>query len=188
MKKYFVLLFAGVVFSSSLALASRAPSFYGRGTASDDSKWTWDLGYSLGSYNSYNYQEYNLGLNWMLSDYLTWRNAAFYRTKIDTDDDPANDVDPVYGLDSSMRFNFTATSDDRTNSLSLYGGPGYRFASNKDTEAAFAEAGLAVKLGPLRVGAGAKYFYRFNPPVDATGKKLHEDITYTLTISGGGTL
>ena len=187
MKKYSVLLSVVVLFTSVFAVAR--PSYYGRGTASDESKWTWDLGYSLGSYNSYKYQEYNLGLNWKLSDYFTWRNAAFYRTKIDTDEDPTNDVKPVYGLDSSMRLNFTATSDDRTNSFNIYGGPGYRFASNRDTEAAFAEGGIGIKLGPLRVGAGAKYFYRFNPPTDpATGKKLHEDITYTLTVSGGGTL
>lgn len=187
MKKYvvFLLVFASV----QVFAAGRAPSFYGRGVASSESKWTWDLGYSLGSYNSYKYQEYNLGLNWKLSDYFTWRNAAFYRTKIDTDDDPANDVKPVYGLDTSMRLTLTSTSDDRTNSISIYGGPGYRFASTNDTRAAFAEGGLSVKLGPMRVSAGAKYFHRFDPPVDpTTGEKKYEDITYTLSISGGGTL
>lgn len=143
-----------------------------------DSKFTWDIGGSTGSYNGLSYTEINLGLNWSFSDYLVWRNALFSRVR--------QGSETVNGLDSSLRLQYTLASEDGGVALSLFGGPGYRVAT-RDASAAFVEAGAEGKLGGLRVGASAKMIFLPNPGTDVNGDSLpKQDIVYTITLSGNG--
>lgn len=141
---------------------------------------TWDLGASTGSYNGIGYSEVNLGVNWSFTDYLIWRNSVFSRFP--------STGDGVQGLDSSLRLHHAVYSDDGTFGLGFFGGPGYRFSSAAYS-AAFAEAGLLVKLGGLQIGGGVKAFRYSNPGTDLTGAALPpDDVTYFIILSGGGAL
>lgn len=137
---------------------------------------TYDLSGSVGSQNGNSYTEINLGLNWALTDWLTWRNAAFSRF--------GTNVDSVSGLDSSARFSFLF--GERGASVELFGGPGVRVAS-RDNNAAFAEGGLTLNLGGLHIGGGAKYLSYFSTRKDTSGVSLPKDETqYFIVLSGGG--
>lgn len=141
---------------------------------------TYDLGGAAGTYVGQSYTEINLGLNWKLADYLVWRNAVFARM--------VSGADNLYGLDTSLRLQHYASSDDGRFGLGFFGGPGYRF-SKTNASALFAEAGVQVKLGGINLGGGVKYFNYPNPGNDGAGNKLpSNDTVYFLILSGGGTL
>lgn len=132
---------------------------------------TYDLGFSAGSYSGRNYSEFNFGLNTFFRDWIAWRNALFARFV-----EPEN----IYGLDSSGRlywrpeigpFGFTA-----------FGGPGFRFVS-KGSNLPFGEAGLILRLGGFSLGGGVKVL--FNSLVDS---RLTNDTSYFVILSGGGQL
>lgn len=166
-------------FSASFAQAQKRNL---RSPGAEDSGWglTWDLGGSAGSYNGVGYSEVNLGVNWAFTDYLVWRNAVFSRFP--------SSGDAVQGLDTSLRLQHAVTSDDGTFGLGFFGGPGYRFSS-ATYSAAFAEAGVQVKLGGLRLGGGVKAFRYSNPGTDTRGVALPaDDVTYFIILSGGGAI
>ena len=119
---------------------------------SNQSQWTYDLGASLGSTSTTNYQELNLGLNYNFSSWLAWRNALFGRFSSAKEDGVT--AEDTYGLDSSLRADFT-TQLGESDSLTLFGGPGVRLDNDGNTEG-FAEAGVNIRIGGLNVGGGVK--------------------------------
>lgn len=138
---------------------------------------TWDLGAAMGSYGGSSYTEVNLGVNWHLTDYLIWRNAGFGRF---------SELENITGLDTSARFHTFLGSEDASLGVGLFGGPGYRF-SQTHYSAAFAEAGLILKLVAFQIGGGVKQFYYPHPGTDAQGKRLaNSDTVIFLILSGGG--
>lgn len=164
-----------------LCLLATVPTFAQRSRqAASASTLSWDLGASMGSYGGSSYTEINLGLNWLLTDYLIWRNAAFGRM--------VTGAENVYGLDTSLRFQTYASTSDDTFGIGFFAGPGYRFANTNYT-AAFAEGGLLLKLGGLNIGGGVKQFYYSNPGTDVNGNRLaNSDTVFFLILSGGGAL
>jgi hypothetical protein len=140
---------------------------------------SYEVGASQGKYNEKEYQEVNLGINWRLNDYITWRNSGFSRT--------VKDQDPRYGLDTSLRLD--VESDRRAAvGAGFFIGAGYRF-SKKTNSGVLGEAGIKARGGGLRLSVGAKGVIYQDPEdlADGTaGKK--EDISYFVNISGSGTL
>lgn len=150
---------------------------FGTSTAVQASSLSYEVGASQGKYNEKDYQEINLGINWRLNDYITWRNSGFSRT--------FEDQDPRYGLDTSLRLD--VESDTRAAvGAGFFIGAGYRF-SEKTNSGVLGEAGLKARGGGLRLSVGAKGVIYQNPEdlADGTaGKK--EDISYFVNISGSG--
>lgn len=133
---------------------------------------TYDLGFSVGSVGDIDYSELNLGLNYFFKSWLAWRNALFYRFN--------SEIDSVYGLDTSLRALFS--TDLNVASLSVFGGPGFRFVSKGDN-VPFAEAGLVIKTAGFAIGGGVKSF--FNKMVDSDAEN---DTQYFISLSGSGQL
>jgi len=163
---------------SSFAWAQRRSS---QTISSDDSKITYDLSASFGTYNDHNYNEVTLGLNWYLSDWFNWRNSGFTRF--------GNQIESVSGLDSSARFQGSYESDNKTFGVNGFIGPGVRLAT-ANSNAAFGEAGLVFKLGGLRIGGGVKSLYYLADRKDSTtGINLpRNDNQVFLILSGSGVL
>lgn len=134
-------------------------------------KLTYDIGFSTGSSGGESYSEANLGLNLFFKEWLAWRNALFARFVR-----PEN----LYGLDTSLRL-FHTVGSGRT-SLTLFGGPGWRFVT-KGLNPPFAEAGLVARLGGFSIGGGAKTFFN-----SAVKKGSPSDTQYFIILSGGGSL
>lgn len=144
------------------------------------SKVTYDLSAATGSYNGASYSEINLGLNWSFQEWMTWRNAVFFRQ--------GANVDSVQGLDSSLRFSTSVVSEDSGLGFDAFAGPGLRFAT-KDNNAIFGEAGLVFRLGGLRIGFGAKVLNYTTDRKDSLGAALSKtDTQYFLILGGGGVL
>lgn len=133
---------------------------------------TYDIGFSTGSSGGVSYSEANLGLNLFIKEWLAWRNALFSRFV-----NPEN----IYGLDSSMRL-FYSMNMGETSSLTVFGGPGYRFVTKGDS-VPFAEAGLVTKLGSFQIGGGFKTF--FNTTVRPGAPS---DTQYFIILSGAGVI
>jgi hypothetical protein len=139
---------------------------------------TYDLGASFGNYNNSSYTEITLGLNWYLREFLIWRNAVFTRF--------GSMIDSVTGLDSSVRFVFDTRTQGSGLGLTLFAGPGYRFA-NANNSAYFAEAGGVLHAGGLSLGGGVKNLYYTNPGVDKNGAELPKtDQIIFIILAGGG--
>lgn len=143
-----------------------------------ETKVTYDLGASTGSTTTatgeVTYTEANLGVNLFLGDYISWRNAGFSRFQ--------TGVENVYGLDTSLRLHLTAGEKQSSASLTLFGGPGYRFVSKGD-HVPFAEGGLVFRVGGLSLGGGAKVLA--NSMIHPGAK---DETQYFLILAGGGTL
>jgi len=145
-----------------------------------DSKITYDISASLGEQNGKQYQEINLGINWVMNSFLNWRNALFTRM--------GNEVTSVSGLDSSLRLQLTSINDDNTFGIHAFLGPGVRVAT-ENYNAAFGEAGLIFKLGGIQVGAGLKSLQYFEGRTDKNKDPLPKNENQVFIIlSGGGTL
>lgn len=141
------------------------------------SNWTYDIGASTGSYNGNNYSELHLALNWILSDFWTWRNSAFSRF--------GSNMTSAFGLDSSARLTLSSVGDSGFG-VNFFAGPGYRF-SNNENSAAFAEAGLTLKLAGISVGVGYKGLYYTNPGQNSDGTNRPKgDSNIFLILAGGG--
>lgn len=172
-----------LVFSQSLLAQKRYsyPTARGSGVAtSSGSSVTYDVSASFGNYNNATYNEINLGLNWLLSDYLNWRNSLFNRF--------GENITSVSGLDSSLRLQTTVSSDEETFGLHAFLGPGVRLASD-NWNAYFGEAGLVFKLGGLKIGAGIKAMTYVDHRKDKSNKELPQnDQQVFLILSGGGIL
>ena len=139
---------------------------------------TYDVSAGAGNYNNLSYNEINLGLNWSLQDWLIWRNALFSRF--------GSGIDTVSGLDSALRISHSLRSDSGAFGVDAFFGPGLRLA-NQNSNAVFAEAGLAFKLAGLYLGAGVKSLYYISDRKDAMGNSLSKnDNQYFIIFSGGG--
>lgn len=146
---------------------------------------SYDLSASSGNYNGLSYTEITLGLNWEISDWLIWRNAIFNRSGSKS---TTVTIDPVYGLDSSLRFSTSFHSEAGGLGFEAFAGPGVRLASQK-ASAMFGEAGFILHLGGLSVGAGLKSLQYFQTESDSSGVSLPKSDTQTfIVISGSGKL
>lgn len=144
----------------------------------DLNRMTYDVTASQSSLNGRDVQEINLGLNWFLQDWLIWRNSAFQRR--------GEEIETVYGLDSSMRLQTDITNEDRSLGIRLFGGPGLRLASSR-ASAYFAEAGIGLRLGGLLLSVGGRSMRYFSTQKDRTGQRLPQDENQVfVTLSGGG--
>lgn len=167
-----------LVFALQFTLQSVAQAQYRQVSASSRPTFTYDVGGSVGNYNGTSYSEVNLGLNWHFNDYLTWRNAVFSRF--------GSEQASASGLDTSMRFDYGLQSQGGSLGFNVFAGPGYRFSKN-EYSAAFAEAGLTVKLGGLNIGGGAKLMNYTSPGTASDGSNLPKnDVTYFIILAGGG--
>lgn len=164
-----------VLFSpESPAQNRRAPS------PASGSALTYDIGASTGQYNGQSYTEIDVGLSWRMLDWLIWRNAVFNRS--------SSGGASTFGLDSSLRAEYSLVSTDQSMAMTFFGGPGVR-VSKTENSASFVEAGFKMRLGGLSLGAGAKSFSYFNPGNDPSGRPLPKgDTVYFLILSGGGSL
>jgi hypothetical protein len=140
------------------------------------SSFKYDISASSGTYNGAQYTEINLGLNWQLSDWLVWRNAAFNRF--------GSGMNSITGLDTSMRIGNNVASDDGGLGMEFFIGPGYRFASN-DASALFAEAGLGFKIAGIYLGVGAKSL-QYVKTREEDGRELPKGDTQIFFVIGGG--
>lgn len=165
-----------MLFGLSVTANARAGS---SSSNSGESKLTYDLGASSGSYNGASYSEINIGLNWFLSDWMIWRNSLFSRMSSVSDNRAS-------GLDSSLRFQVSKGDSDF--GLQAFAGPGYRFSSSTQS-AVFAEAGATVKIKGLSLGLGAKVMNYTSPGQDAGGAdRPKQDTSYFIILGGGGSL
>lgn len=158
MTRIFSALVASVLVFSSLTAQAEAGGL------------TYDLGASTGKSGNQTYTEANLGLSYFAADWLAWRNSLFGRFR--------SDIDPAYGLDTSLRL--TADVGDSAKGFTLFLGPGYRFASGLSSSP-FAEAGLVLHAGGLSIGGGAKQIYN-----SAVHKGEPDELQYFVTLGGGG--
>ncbi|MGZ3691483.1 MAG: hypothetical protein ACXVAX_08265 [Pseudobdellovibrio sp.] len=135
---------------------------------------SFDVSGSGGNYNGKSYTELHLGMNLNFTDWLTWRNSAFKRVTSGSTADTT-------GLDSSLLLNYSVSP------VNFYAGPGYRFASDSDQNALFAQAGASIKVSVLTVGAGLQYIRYDKTQIDpvAGTQTKQDDTSYFLTFSGG---
>lgn len=168
---------------SSVTFAQRKYTYPSKGTVSSsnsESKFTYDISASFGNYNDSNYQEINLGLNWIMGDYVNWRNSLFNRT--------GSNADNISGLDSSLRLQTSATTSDETFGFHVFAGPGVRLATN-NWNAYFGEAGLIFKIAGIKLGAGVKAITYVENRKDKSNQDLPKnDQQVFLILSGGGSL
>ncbi len=137
---------------------------------------TGDIGGSTGTNNGNTYQEVHLGVNLNFTDWLTWRNSGFQRT--------GSKIKEVTGLDSSLRL-VLRTQFQGGGGANFFLGPGYRWTSISEYNAATAEAGLGFNAGGFGMSAGAKYLKYDKPRVNSDGEALKdEDVNYFVSISG----
>lgn len=183
MLKIKILILLSIVSSAVWAQKKYPYSFPTTPTAvsTSDSKITYDISASFGDQNGNQYQEINLGLNWNMNSFLTWRNSLFTRL--------GNNVETVSGLDSSLRVQMTSMTEDNSFGFHAFIGPGVRVASEK-WNAGFGEAGLIFKLGGIQLGAGIKSIQYFE--TRTTGKNndplpKNEQQVFII-LGGGGTL
>jgi hypothetical protein len=131
-----------------------------------------DISGSAGNYNGHSYTELNAGLNLNFTDWLTWRNAVFKRMTAGLDD--------TTGLDSSIRLY------KDLDGITVYAGPGYRWASDSTKNALLGEAGANLNVGRITLGAGAKYLRYDQAQFDSSGAEIkRDDLSYFIAVSGG---
>ena len=136
---------------------------------------TVDVSGSVGNYNGQSYTEAHVGLNLNFTDWLTWRNSVFKRITSGSSTDTT-------GLDSSLLLSYNLDG------ISVYAGPGYRWTSDSNKNGLVGQAGAAIQLGKISLGAGAKYLRYDNAQFDSNGVEIkRDDISYYVSISGGST-
>lgn len=140
---------------------------------------SYDISASVGNQNGESYTEVNLGINWALTESFTWRNSVFSRQ--------GSTIESVQGLDSSMRYNYSARSQSGSTGVDAFIGPGVRLAS-REHNAGFAEAGVIFTLGGLRIGGGAKALSYFSDRDTGLGPLPKSETQYFLILAGGGSL
>lgn len=178
MKTLFALLVTFGLFVTVTANTAEAQRRVRRASPSESSRrWTYDIGASTGSYNGASYSEITLGVNYFFLDSFAWRNAVFSRF--------GSQSDSVLGLDSSLRYVYDSRSEPGDVGFTLFGGPGYRFASEKFS-GAFVEGGGVLKLGGLSLGAGAKAIQYSNPGKRTDGTDMPKSDTVIFIILAGG--
>lgn len=139
-----------------------------------------DVSGSSGNYNGQTYTEMHLGVNLNFTEWLTWRNTGFKRFG-------STAAQETTGIDSSLRLGVDKKFD--LGAIKLFAGPGYRWSSPSTKNALFAEAGAAVQLGGLTLGAGAKYLRYDSAQFDSAGRETkRDDMNYFITVAGGAGL
>lgn len=147
-------------------------------TGENKAHMTYDLGASTGSYNGYSYSEITLGLNWYVTDYFVWRNAAFSRF--------GSQVDSALGVDTSLRFIYDTKADRDSVGVTVFGGPGFRLSSEKYS-GYFLEGGALLKFGGLSLGGGIKSITYTSPGKKADGTDNPKtDSVLFIILAGGG--
>lgn len=137
---------------------------------------TGDIGGSTGDNNGTTYQEVHLGVNLNFTDWLTWRNSAFQRS--------GSKIKTITGLDSTIRL-VMSTKVGQNGRASFFVGPGYRWASNSNSNAVIGEAGLGFSQGGFGLSAGAKFLKYDRDRENEDGFKLkRDDVTYFVSLSG----
>jgi hypothetical protein len=108
-----------------------------------------DLSGTGGSSQGQSFFEASLGLNYALTEQLTWRNALFFRLP--------GTLANLFGLDSSIR----AHSDLALGAFGIRGiaGLGYRLATAANAMAPFAEAGVVFSIESFAFGLTGKYLF-----------------------------
>lgn len=179
----FILLFLSIVFVTVAEAQKAPPKNYRPPKVAAPSKETslrYDISAASGRYNDANYTEINVGLNWQLSDWWIWRNAAFHRF--------GTGVESLTGLDTSLRVGNSFATDGGGLGMDFFVGPGYRFAT-ANANALFGEAGVGFKLGGIYLGVGAKSLYYVQTRTDSSGSEISRtDNQVFLIIAGGGVL
>jgi len=125
-----------------------------------------DIGGSTGISSGSSFYEVNLGLTYSFTEWLSWRNAPFYRTQSGTSD--------TYGLDTSLRARYTLSIAPDL-SPSVHAGAGFRFV-NTGSHAPFGELGLGVRLAGISINAGIKYI---------AGKLINSSYQNEMIFTGG---
>lgn len=141
---------------------------------------SYDVRGGSGSYHGGSYTEINLGLNWNMKDWLTWRNALFTEF--------GSELKTVYGLDSSLLFQYEAFTQGRGLGVEMNAGPGLRFGT-ENSNAIFGTAGITFIFGGLALGGGVQALHYLADRMDRENRDLPPDeVRYYITISGGGRL
>lgn len=139
---------------------------------------SYDISGATGSYDGNSYSEIHLGLNWYAQDWLNWRNAVFTQF--------GSTIDTVYGLDSSLLFEYDAYTQSRGAGVEFFAGPGLRFAT-QNSNAVFGKAGVIFSLGGLRLGGGVQQLHYVQDRTDKQNYTLPKDETqYFIILAGGG--
>lgn len=139
---------------------------------------SYDVSGGMGSYDGKSYTEIHLGLNWPVYDWLNWRNALFSRF--------GSSIETVYGLDSSMLLQKDFYTSGRGLGIEFSAGPGVRIA-NENNNAAFAQAGVTLALGGIRLGVSAQALHYFATRIDKENTTLpNDEVHYFITLAGGG--
>lgn len=144
----------------------------------------YDINGAAGTYNCKNYSEVGIAMNYNITDWLTWRNAAFHRFTATTTS--ATQRHDFTGLDSTLRLISTAPFDG--GAFHLFGGAGYRFATESKT-AIIGETGVGFNFGRFGLGGGVKYLSYDQRQIDSKGVDIKkDDLSYFLTVSVGAGL
>lgn len=163
-----------------LFLCVLGASLFAQARSSSRPTFTYDLGFSTGSYSQHSYSEIQLGLNWNFLEYMIWRNSLFSRF--------GSEIDSAAGLDSSLRLEYRTPADERGFGINLFAGPGVRL-SNSENTGVFAEAGAIVRSGGFAIGGGLKSIQYSSPGRDSNGNELSKNDTVVfLILAGGGSL
>lgn len=172
-----ILILVSAVLFSQISLAQLASS---AAAESDKPFVEMDVSGSSGNYNGQTYTEMHLGINLNFTDWLTWRNTGFKRFGTTA-------AQETTGIDSSLRLGVDKKFD--LGAIKLFAGPGYRWSSPSTKNALFAEAGAAIQLGGLTLGAGAKYLRYDSAQFDSAGRETkRDDMNYFITVAGGAGL
>ncbi len=173
--KTFLISLLMVFFSSSVLAVRAMPSI--KTLPVEHKTFTYDVGAATGSENGNAYSEINIALNWYLTDWLNWRNAAFTRF--------GSNITSVSGLDSALLATYESFSEDKSIGVRAFAGPGVRIASANNS-AATAEAGVIFKLAGIQIGGGARYLSYFSARENTSNVVLPKDETQMFIVLAGG--
>jgi hypothetical protein len=120
-----------------------------RGEA-DFKRWNIQIGASSGSSLGRSYTEANVGVGYYFYRWLEFYNAFFARLN--------SQPETLYGLDSSLRLVFKSGVGSVAH-IHLFGGPGYRIATNSEISTLFTEFGVIGTLAGFSLGGSLKTFY-----------------------------
>lgn len=115
--------------------------------------------------------EAHLGLNIHLLSWLTLRNAPFVRKQ--------TDLDPAYGLDTSLLGSYGYTVAEGITPRVMLGG-GYRFITGALPSAPFLEGGVGGMFKGINVNVTAKHLFRTMVAQGAANETI-----YSVNFSGG---
>ncbi len=134
---------------------------------------TYDFGASTGISGTGSSYEFNLGVNYFFTEWLSWRNAPFFAMQ--------SGSSSYYGLDTSIRAAYFPELGEGFRPGFLVGA-GYRLASAGQS-APLAEAGITLRTAGLNLGASVKVI--LDSLVDSTAEN---QVLLSIQLAGGGAL